>query len=87
MKSLHRDPPGSANPHRSDLVRLEGLGGYLAQLASLWDHPSSREVICWATLAVESEPTLAGPSAHILLLGRSPPFASESIMIKVILIG
>lgn len=67
-----RDEAAEAGLEILEQVGLEGLGGYLAQLASRWDYPSSREVICWAARAVESEPTLAGLSAHMLLVGRSP---------------
>jgi ubiquinone/menaquinone biosynthesis C-methylase UbiE len=49
-------------------VGLEGLAGWLPQLADRWGDPDDREAILWAARAVESEPSLAGLSAHLLLI-------------------
>jgi SAM-dependent methyltransferase len=68
---LH-DEASEAGLQIVEQVGLEGLAGYLPHLAEHWDDPSSREVIRWAARAVESEPSLAGLSAHMLLVGRSP---------------
>lgn len=67
-----RDEASEAGLEIVEQVGLEGLAGYLPHLAQRWDDPSSREVICWAARAVESEPSLAGLSAHMLLVGRAP---------------
>ena len=55
-----------------ELVGLEGLAGWLGHLASRWDDPLDRERILWSAAAVESEPSLLGLSAHLLLVGRRP---------------
>jgi len=55
-----------------ELVGLEGLAGWLGQLASRWDDPRDRERILWSAAAVESEPSLIGLSAHLLLVARRP---------------
>jgi SAM-dependent methyltransferase len=53
-----------------ELVGLEGLAGYLPQLAHRWDDPSAREAILYAARAVEREPTLLGLSPHLLCVAR-----------------
>jgi SAM-dependent methyltransferase len=55
-----------------ELVGLEGLAGWLGHLASRWDEQKDRERILWSAAAVESEPTLIGLSAHLLLVARRP---------------
>ncbi len=55
-----------------DLVGVEGLGGWLAQLAERWDSLEDREVIVDAAREIESEPSLLGLSAHLLAVARSP---------------
>ena len=55
------------------LVGLEGLAGYLPQLGQRWENPVDREVILWAARAIESEPTLLGLSAHLLLIAEKRP--------------
>ncbi|HLX87714.1 MAG TPA: hypothetical protein VKR22_04540, partial [Acidimicrobiales bacterium] len=54
-----------------ELVGLEGLAGYLPQLADRWDNDEDRSVILDAARAVESEPTLLGLSAHMILVART----------------
>jgi len=56
----------------AELVGVEGLAGHLPELAPRWEDARARELICWAARVVESEPTLLGLSAHLLLVGRSP---------------
>jgi hypothetical protein len=56
-----------------ELVGLEGLAGYLPQIADRWANPLERETILWAARAVESEPSLLGLSAHLLLVATTPP--------------
>jgi SAM-dependent methyltransferase len=53
------------------LVGLEGLGGYLPGLADRWSDPKDRQTILWSARAVESEPSLAGLSAHLLVVATT----------------
>lgn len=55
-----------------ELVGLEGLGGWLHQLAVHWEDPVGRERIIWAAEVIESEPSLLGLSGHLLLVARRP---------------
>jgi SAM-dependent methyltransferase len=54
----------------AELVGVEGMAGWLVQLANRWDDPDGRERILWSTRAVEHEPSLSGLSAHLLLVAR-----------------
>ena len=56
-----------------ELVGLEGLAGYLPQLAPRWENAIDRQVILWAARAIESEPALLGLSAHLVLIAEKPP--------------
>ena len=56
----------------SELVGLEGLAGWLPQLADRWDDRSDRERILWAARMVEGEPSLSGLSAHLLAVAHKP---------------
>jgi ubiquinone/menaquinone biosynthesis C-methylase UbiE len=53
-----------------EMVGVEGLAGWLAQLADRWDDPEARELILYSARAVESEPSLLGLSAHLLAGAR-----------------
>ncbi len=55
-----------------ELVGLEGLAGWLPELASRWDDEADRASILWAARAIEREPSLAGLSAHLLLVATDP---------------
>lgn len=73
-------PPGRATGRgqrgRADvleLVELEGLSGWLPHLAPRWESAREREVILWSARAVESEPSLLGLSAHLLLVAPTSP--------------
>jgi ubiquinone/menaquinone biosynthesis C-methylase UbiE len=55
-----------------ELVGVEGLAGWLEQLADEWATDGGRGVILEASRAIESEPTLLGLSAHLLAIGRAP---------------
>jgi SAM-dependent methyltransferase len=64
-----------------ELVGLEGLALWLPQLSDRWGNLDDREAILWASRAIESEPSLAGLSAHLLLVaGRTAarPLANKS---------
>jgi hypothetical protein len=52
------------------VVGMEGLAGWSSHLAPRWDDEAAREAILFACRAVESEPTLLGLSAHLLLVSR-----------------
>ena len=52
------------------VVGMEGLPGWSSHLAPRWDDEAAREAILFACRAVESEPTLLGLSAHLLLVSR-----------------
>lgn len=54
-----------------EVVGLEGLAGWLPQLAPHWDEPAGREAILWSARSVESEPALLGLSAHLLLVATA----------------
>jgi ubiquinone/menaquinone biosynthesis C-methylase UbiE len=56
----------------SELVGMEGLAGWLPQLEHRWADPQARDLILDSARAVESEPTLQGLSAHLLLVARRP---------------
>ncbi len=53
-----------------ELVGLEGLAGWLPQLADHWEAPEGRERILWAARAIESEPSLIGLSGHLLAIAE-----------------
>jgi hypothetical protein len=53
-----------------ELVGLEGLAFWLPQLADRWDDQDDREAILWSARAIESEPSLAFLSAHLLLVAE-----------------
>ena len=55
-----------------DLYGIEGLAGWLPNLAARWEDEHDRATILDATRAIETEPTLLGLSAHLLLLAHAP---------------
>jgi 2-polyprenyl-3-methyl-5-hydroxy-6-metoxy-1,4-benzoquinol methylase len=52
---------------------VEGLAGWLPQLAERWETPSYREVILQAARAIEKEDSLLGLSAHYIAVTQTPP--------------
>jgi hypothetical protein len=56
----------------NEVVGIEGLAGWLPQLAARWDDPVERDRILWSARVVEDEPTLSGLSAHLLLVAGKP---------------
>jgi SAM-dependent methyltransferase len=54
-----------------ELVGVEGLAGWLPQLADQWSNPEGREAILQSARSVESEPSLLGLSAHLIAVTRS----------------
>jgi SAM-dependent methyltransferase len=53
-----------------ELVGVEGMAGWIGALAARFDDPADRAVILAAARATEREPTLAGLSAHLLLVAE-----------------
>jgi SAM-dependent methyltransferase len=53
-----------------ELVGVEGLAGWLPGLGERWADPESRDTILSAARATETEPSLAGLSAHLLLVAQ-----------------
>jgi SAM-dependent methyltransferase len=54
-----------------ELLGVEGLAGWLPNLARRWEDPADREVILASARWVEAEPAVLGVSAHLVLVGRS----------------
>ncbi len=54
------------------VIGVEGIADYLPSLDEEWDVPERRDAIVWAAEQIETEPTLAGLSSHLLLVGRKP---------------
>jgi SAM-dependent methyltransferase len=55
-----------------EVVGLEGLGGWLPNVANRWEDGEARETILSAARSVESEPSLLGLSAHLLIVAARP---------------
>jgi ubiquinone/menaquinone biosynthesis C-methylase UbiE len=53
-----------------ELVGVEGLAGWLPGLDERWADPEAREIILFSARATETEPALAGLSAHLLLVAQ-----------------
>jgi ubiquinone/menaquinone biosynthesis C-methylase UbiE len=66
-----RDEVTEAGLTVTELVGLEGLAGWLGQLATRWDDRDARERILWAARAVEAEPSLSGLSGHLLVVATT----------------
>jgi SAM-dependent methyltransferase len=64
------DEAEDAGFHVVELVGVEGLAGWLPQLEERWTTREGQEAILFAARAVESEPSLLGLSAHLLLVAR-----------------
>jgi SAM-dependent methyltransferase len=52
------------------VLGVEGLAGWLPQLSERWATPEGREAILFAACRVESEPSLADLSAHLIAVTR-----------------
>ena len=55
-----------------EVVGVEGLAGWLSQLEGRLDTEADRDTLLFSCRAVESEPTLLGLSAHLILVARTP---------------
>jgi SAM-dependent methyltransferase len=56
----------------ANVFGVEGLGEWVPGLAEDWEIPERRDAIIWAAEQIESEPSLAGLSSHLLLVGHKP---------------
>lgn len=54
------------------VLGLEGLAGWLPNLADRWADPQDRQAILEVLASLESEPSLRGASAHLLSIGTRP---------------
>lgn len=59
--------------HVDEVFGVEGLAGWLPHLAGRWETEDGRRTILEAARAVETEPSLQGLSAHLLLIAHAPP--------------
>jgi SAM-dependent methyltransferase len=55
-----------------EVLGVEGVAGWLGDLFDRWDDADVREAILFAARTVESEPSLIGASAHLILAARRP---------------
>jgi SAM-dependent methyltransferase len=55
-----------------EVVGLEGLAGWLPDIADRWSDDRARETILNSARAIEAEPSLLGLSAHLLLVATRP---------------
>jgi SAM-dependent methyltransferase len=54
------------------LYGIEGPGWILPDLDQRWSDPDRREMLLHAARALESEPSVIGCSAHLMVVGRKP---------------
>jgi SAM-dependent methyltransferase len=54
------------------LYGVEGPGWILPDLVDRWKDPERREIILQVARALESEPSVIGCSAHLIVVGRKP---------------
>jgi len=54
------------------LYGVEGPGWMLSDFSERWDDPERREILLRVAQALESEPSMIGSSAHLLVAGRKP---------------
>ena len=61
-----------AGLHVCEVLGLEGLAGWLSNLAGRWSDRATRETILFSARAIEREACLLGLSAHLLLVANGP---------------
>ena len=59
------------------LYGIEGPGWILPDIAQRWEDPERREIILRVARALESEPSVLGCSAHLMVVGSKP--SSQSV--------
>jgi ubiquinone/menaquinone biosynthesis C-methylase UbiE len=67
-----RDESDAAGLEVIEVVGVEGLATWLPQLDEHWDDEIGRQAILYSARAIESEETLLGLSAHLILVARTP---------------
>lgn len=60
-----------------EVVGVEGVAGWFGGVFDRWDDPADRESILFAARASESEPSLLGASAHLMMVARRAPLAAS----------
>jgi SAM-dependent methyltransferase len=55
-----------------EVVGVEGVAGWFDHVFNRWEDMASREAILFAARVVESEPSLLGASAHLLMVASKP---------------
>ena len=63
---------GDAGFDVEGLYGVEGPGWILSDLADRWKDPERREILLQVARALESEPSVIGCSAHLIVVGRKP---------------
>jgi SAM-dependent methyltransferase len=63
---------GAAGFEVEGLYGVEGPGWILPDLVERWTDPERREIILQVARALESEPSVIGWSAHLIVVGRKP---------------
>ena len=61
-----------AGLHVIELVGVEGLAGWLSNLADRWETDDGRLSILYSARIIESTPSLLGLSSHLLAITRTP---------------
>ena len=54
------------------LYGIEGPGWILSDLEERWKDPERREMVLRVARSLESEPSIIGSSAHLMVIGRKP---------------
>jgi SAM-dependent methyltransferase len=54
------------------LYGVEGPGWILPDMVERWNDPERREILLQVARSLESEPSVMGCSAHLLVVGRKP---------------
>jgi SAM-dependent methyltransferase len=54
------------------LYGIEGPGWILSDLDERWKNPERREMVLRVARSLESEPSIVGSSAHLMVIGRKP---------------
>ncbi len=62
----------SAGLEGVEVLGVEGIAGWMRDLGPRMDDAADRETLLWSARVVESEPSVAGLSPHIVAVGRRP---------------
>lgn len=69
---------GTAGFEVTALYGIEGPGWMLPDFDDRWNDPERREVLLAVARALESEPSILGSSAHLLIVGKATANGSDS---------